>query len=433
MVSMLKYKASVLVVDDDPALVTLTRHKLIQKGYEVLTAQNGKDALAIVNSEYPDLIISDVEMPGLDGLELCKIIKEDPKLTTIPFMLVTSYANTENILHGIEAGADNYITKPYDDETLFMKVEELLSNPPVPLANSGTQEVLVEGETYTIRNEPAHLINLLISAYKNALAQNIRMEKTHAEMNAMNLELELTKKEHEELLQNIFPEKVAKSLLAYGNVQPERYEDVTILFTDFDGFTTVVPTISPEELIESLSFYFDNFDIISTDNKMLKIKTIGDSYMAAGGIPERNVTHPIDTVLTALQLLQFVQFQQNRTSKNIPYWPIRIGIHTGEAVVGVIGKQRFAYDIWGNAVNIASRMEEYGQSGEINISQSTYDRVHHFFDCEARGEIEVKNMGKIPMYFVKRIKQEFSEDEDGFAPNKLFIREYNVITRSQND
>jgi CheY-like chemotaxis protein len=428
---MLKDKASVLVVDDDPALVTLTRHKLIQKGYEVLTAQNGNDALAIVKSEYPDLIISDVEMPGLDGLELCRTIKADPKLTTIPFMLVTSYANTENILHGIEAGADNYITKPYDDETLFMKVKELLTNPPVPLANSETQEILVEGNTYTIRNEPAHLINLLISAYKNALAQNIRMEKTHAEMNAINLELELTKKEHEELLQNIFPEKVAKSLLAYGNVQPERYEDVSILFTDFDGFTTVVPKITPEKLIESLSFYFDNFDIISSDNKMLKIKTIGDSYMAAGGIPERNVTHPIDTVLTALQMLQFVRFQHERSNPKVPYWPIRIGIHTGEAVVGVIGKQRFAYDIWGNAVNIASRMEEYGQTGEINISQATYERVKNFFDCELRGEVEVKNMGKMPMYFVRRIKEEFSEDEEGFTPNKLFIREYNVITRVQ--
>ncbi len=207
------------------------------------------------------------------------------------------------------------------------------------------------------KNEPAHLVNLLLSAYKNALAQNLRMERAQSEMNAINLELELTKKEHEELLRNIFPDKVAKSLLAYGTVQPERYEDVTILFTDFDGFTGIVRELTPEDLISSLSHYFDNFDVFSADNKLLKIKTIGDSYMAAGGIPEKNATHPIDAVLSALQMQRFVSYQKDRDPSKHPYLPLRIGIHTGETVVGVIGKERFAYDMWGNAVNIASRME----------------------------------------------------------------------------
>ena len=432
MVSMLKDKACVLVVDDDPALVTLTRHKLIQRGYEVITAQNGLDAIEIARKEYPDLIISDVDMPIMTGYELCSKVKNDSRLNKIPFMLVTSFANSENLMKGIEAGADNYITKPYDDTTLLSKVEDLLLNPPVPPASAETQIVNIEGKNYNIRTDYVHLLNLLLSTYRNALAQNSRLAKVQAGLNASNLELELTKKEHEDLLYNIFPSKVAKSLLAYGTVAPERYEDVTIMFTDFDGFTTGVQSLSPEQLIQALSYYFDTFDKISDDHKLLKIKTIGDSYMAASGLPERNVTHAIDAVLAALKMIQFVQDHKNKSSSPIPYWPLRIGIHSGEAVVGVIGEKRFAYDMWGNAVNLASRMEACSENNSINITHETYEKIRPFFECEARGEMEVKHMGSIPMYFVKRILPEYSEDEDGYLPNRLFVREYNYLNRTQN-
>ena len=428
---MIETKPRILVVDDYPALVTIIRHKLLQQGYEVLTAQNGQDALELVETEFPDLVISDVEMPLVDGYELCRRIKETPKLRSIPVILVTSRIEAGSLMKGIEAGADNYLTKPYDDATLFSKVSELLSNPIAVSDVDETVSVTVEGEQYNVKADYGHLVSLLISTYKNALGQNSRLEKMQTGLNAANKELELTKNEHEELLQNIFPKKIADSLLAYGTVTPERYEDATFLFTDFDGFSKVVPDLSPEALINSLSFYFDKFDEFMSQHNLIKIKTIGDSYMAAGGIPERNKTHPVDVALAALKMKFFVTNLQDSTPDSIPFFPIRIGINTGHSVVGVIGKQRFAYDVWGESVNLASRMEHYSDSNSINISQNTYERIKNLFDCEARGEIEAKNIGKVPMYFLNRIKPDYSDDEFGIIPNRLFIREYNFLAKAK--
>ncbi|WP_103665398.1 adenylate/guanylate cyclase domain-containing response regulator [Gracilimonas amylolytica] len=426
---MLETKPRILVVDDHPALVTLTRHKLIQKGYEVLTAQNGEDALELARTEYPDLILSDVEMPVMDGFELCERIKKDSRLNKIPLILVTSMVTTEYIMRGIEAGADNYLTKPYDDDTLYTKIKELLQNPPPPVSEVSTVEVNIEGKTYNILADYSHLVNLLISTYKNTLAQNNQLSEMQSGLNAANKELEITKQEHEELIHNIFPEKIAENLLAYGTVTPERYEDSTIMFTDFVGFTKVVPDLSAEQLIESLSFYFDKFDDFTAQHNMIKIKTIGDSYMAAGGLPDRNSTHPVDAVLTALKIVDFVRDFSKKSLSETPYLPIRIGVHTGKAVVGVIGKKRFAYDMWGETVNLAARLEQHSDENQINISETTYQRVKDFFECEPRGDIETKYMGKVPMYFVKRIKPDYSEDDEGMFPNRLFVREYNSISR----
>lgn len=431
---MLETKPRILVVDDHPALVTLTRHKLIQQGYEVLTAQNGQDALELSRTEYPDLILSDVDMPRMTGFELCERIKKDSRLNKIPIILVTSMVTTDHIMKGIEAGADNYLTKPFDDETLYSKIEHLLVNPPAPASETETVELNIEGKTYNVQADYSHLVNLLISTYKNTLAQNNQLSKVQSGLNATNKELELTKQEHEELIHNIFPEKVAENLLAYGTVTPERYQDSTIMFTDFVGFTKVVPKLKPEQLIESLSFYFDEFDDITAKHNLIKIKTIGDSYMAAGGLPNRNHTHPVDAILAALKITDFVRTYGERNHNNeTPYLPIRIGVHTGKAVVGVIGKKRFAYDIWGETVNLAARLEEHSEDNAINISEATYTRVKDFFECEARGEIDTKYTGKVPMYFVKRIKPELCEDEEGLFPNRLFIREYNSMARKHEN
>lgn len=429
---MLETKQRILVVDDYPALVTITRHKLLQHGYEVITAQNGKDAYDLVEKELPDLVITDVEMPLMDGYELCKKMKAHHTLRTIPVILVTSRIEAFSLMKGIEAGADNYLTKPYDDNTLFSKISELLSNPIAVSDVSETVEVSIEGQHFNIKADFSHLVNLLVSTYKNTLGQNTRLEKMQSGLNATNQELQLTKKEHEGLLQNIFPKKIADSLLAYGTVSPERFDDSTFVFTDFEGFSKIVPDLSPEKLIESLSFYFDKFDEFMEQHNLIKIKTIGDSYMAAGGIPERNNTHAIDAVLVALKMKFFVSNLRESLPDSIPYFPLRIGINTGSSVVGIIGKKRFAYDVWGEAVNLAARMEQNSEEDSINISQHTYDRVKDFFVCEPRGEIEAKNMGRVPMYFLSRIKPELSEDSFGLLPNRLFIRDYNFLAKSNS-
>lgn len=426
---MIDTKFRILIVDDYPALVTLMRHKLIQRGFEVITAQNGEDAFELVNSEHPDLVISDVEMPVIDGYELCRKIKSDFSLTQIPVILITSLVTSESLLKGISAGADNYLTKPFDDDTLFTKINDLLNQSTVPFNEREEVEVFVEGKKYEIKADYNHLINLLVSTYKNTLAQNIELASVKQKLNTINENLAYSKKEHEELLQNIFPPNVAESLLAYGNVTPERYDDVTIMFTDFNGFTKVVPNLTPEELINSLSFYFDKFDEIASRHNLVKIKTIGDSYMAAGGLSERNKTHPVDMILTALEINQFMDEAKDNRPEKVPYFPLRIGINTGRTVVGVIGKKRFAYDIWGDAVNMASRMEQHAEESSINISEVTYQRVKDFFECSHRGKIEVKNMGEVSMYNIQRIIPEYSEDKEGFLPNRLFVRQYNQLNR----
>ena len=363
-----KYK--ILVVDDHPALVTLIKHKLIHRGFDVNTAQNGEDAFELIESNCPDLVISDVEMPVFDGYELCGKIKESESYNHIPVILVTSLVTTDSLMKGISAGADNYLTKPYDDQTLFTKINELLKKPLSKTIDREVVTVNVDGKDYSIKADLEHLTNLLVSTYKNTLAQNVELESVKQKLKAINQELELSKNEHQDLLQNIFPNKVAESLLAYGTVTPERFESVSIMFTDFDGFSKVVPNLSPEELIQSLSFYFDKYDEFAEENNLIKIKTIGDSYMAVGGLPEKNTTHPIDTVLTALKMKSFMNQIERNKDNSITCFPLRIGIHTGSAVVGVIGKKRFAYDIWGNAVNLASRMEQNADQGYINISES---------------------------------------------------------------
>lgn len=425
-------KNRILVVDDHPALVTLTRHKLVQKGYEVITAQNGSCALELALREYPDLIISDVEMPLMDGFDLCKGVKAHPELKKVPVILVTSMVKTDHVMKGIVAGADNYLTKPYDDNTLFAQVEELLNNAALPALKESEElvEITIEGKIYQVKNNFSKIIHLFLSTYKNTLAQNQRLDRIQNEYNNANQELQMAKKEHEDLLQNIFPKNVAESLIAYGNVSAERFDDVSIMFTDFDDFSKVVPKLSPEELIECLSHYFDEFDEITERFNLTKIKTIGDSYMAAAGLPDRNETHPIDTILAALNIQKFISGKEKLGNSKHPFFRVRIGIHTGPAVVGVIGKRRFAYDMWGEAVNLASRMEQNSANDQINITEETYNRVKEFFVCEPRGDIEAKNIGSVTMYFVKRIKPEFSEDEAGFEPNRLFIKNYNVLSRT---
>ncbi|MBP9886353.1 MAG: adenylate/guanylate cyclase domain-containing protein [Leptospiraceae bacterium] len=229
------------------------------------------------------------------------------------------------------------------------------------------------------------------------------------------------------LLLNILPEKVAEELKHKGEVTPVLYESVSIIFSDFKGFTRIAEKMKPEELVKELDGYFFQFDEIVKRYNLEKLKTIGDSYMCVGGIPIQNSTHAIDACLAALEILEFMkQMKEIKTAIGIPYWELRLGIHSGPVVGGVIGKTKFAYDIWGDTVNTASRMESSGDVSRVNISEETYELIKDFFDCEYRGEVDAKNKGKVKMYFVNSIKSELSVDGNGRVPNDKF----NLIYRN---
>ncbi len=213
-----------------------------------------------------------------------------------------------------------------------------------------------------------------------------------------NIELEEEKNKSRKLLLNILPEETADELMNSGKASSRRYDSATVLFADFVGFTSKSELLQPEELINRIDVYFTAFDHIAEKHNIEKIKTIGDAYMAVGGLPVANQTHAADAVEAALEMLHFVNEQK---LKSPDAFDIRIGIHTGTLVAGVVGRHKFQYDIWGDTVNVASRMEQSSEPGKINISGDVYQLIGQKYKCFGRGPIEVKNKGKIEMFFLE--------------------------------
>ena len=215
-----------------------------------------------------------------------------------------------------------------------------------------------------------------------------------------NIIIEAERKRSDDLLLNILPEETAFELKHNGKVKAKRFESVTVLFTDFEGFTQYAENLDPEKLVESIDYYFSKFDAIIEKYQLEKIKTSGDSYMCAGGLPFETTDHPLKILPAAKEILDFVDQSFIDNPLQQTRFKIRIGINTGPVVAGVVGTKKFAYDIWGDTVNIASRMESNSIPGRINISENTYQCIKDFFDCEYRGEVDVKNRGMMKMYFV---------------------------------
>ena len=267
------------------------------------------------------------------------------------------------------------------------------------------------------------LIFFIYRSYRTKQNANVELKAKNDIISRSNLALEVARQRAENLLLNILPQPVAEELKTNGVASVNSFKRVSILFSDFEGFTQIAAKMSSGELIEELNTCFTAFDEIIERNHLEKIKTLGDGYMCAGGVPDPNTANPVDAVLAGLQMEAYIRKRKTKKlAKGINYWGCRIGINTGPVKAGVIGSSKFAYDIWGNAVNIASRMENSGQADKINISENTYQLIKDFFDCTCRGEIEAKNGLILKMYFVHRIKPAFSSDEEGLYPNDHFLK-----------
>ncbi len=333
----------ILVVDDDADNIKVVCNYLKNENpnYKLLRANNGANALKIIALDIPDLILLDWQMPVMNGLETLKHLKANVIHKDITVIMLTGESADEKLTEAFEAGVLDYIKKPVS------KLE-------------------------------------LIARVKSALALTKAQKRT------------------EELLRHILPNDVAEELKLTGKVTPHPYEKVSVMFTDFKGFSSITKEMQPIEVIERLNQVFLMMEQITTKYQLEKIKTIGDAYMCAGGLPITNDTNPEDTVNAALEIQEAMQIYKNeQIAKGEPYFECRIGIHTGKVVAGVIGKTKFAYDIWGSAVNAASRMESAGEAGQVNISETTYRFIKDKFHCEYRGKSPVKNLGEMEMYFVK--------------------------------
>ncbi len=239
--------------------------------------------------------------------------------------------------------------------------------------------------------------------------------------------LEEEKEKTEKLLLNILPREMADELKNQGKAKARNYRQATVMFTDFKGFTRLAENYSPQELVAELDSYFIKFDEIVNKYNVEKIKTIGDAYMCAGGVPIRNKSNAIDTTLAALEIQRAMkELKEIKEEKNEEAWQIRIGLHSGDLIAGVVGIKRFAYDIWGDTVNVAAHMESAGEVGKVNVSETTYEAIAEFFETEYRGKVKAKNKGEIDMYFVHGIKPELSENEDGVTPNEAFWHYVNL-------
>jgi class 3 adenylate cyclase len=245
-------------------------------------------------------------------------------------------------------------------------------------------------------------------------------------INKRTEDLIIEKEKTETLLANVLPKSTASEIMEKGKATKIKYNFVTVLFSDIQGFTKIAEETNPEVLIDELDKFFFYFDSVVEKYGIEKIKTIGDAYMCAGGIPEKNRTNPVEIILAALEMKTYMtRLKQTSELEGMKFWDIRIGIHTGTVVAGVVGQKKLSYDIWGDTVNTASRMESSGEAGKINISGTTYEFVKDFFACEYRGKMPVKYKGEVEMYFVNGIVPELSDEEGG--PNRKFIVKMQII------
>jgi adenylate cyclase len=255
------------------------------------------------------------------------------------------------------------------------------------------------------------LLNLRFARRQYSLEQII---------NKRTEDLIIEKEKTEELLANVLPRNTASEIMEKGKATKIKYNFVTVLFSDIQGFTKIAEEMNPEMLIDELDKFFFYFDSVVEKFGIEKIKTIGDAYMCAGGIPEKNRTNPVEVILAALEMKAYMnKLKMTSEIEGMKYWDIRIGIHTGTVVAGVVGQKKLSYDIWGDTVNTASRMESSGEAGKINISGTTYEFVKEFFSCEYRGKMPVKYKGELEMYFVNGIVPELSDEKGN--PNRKFL------------
>lgn len=369
----------ILCIDDERVILNGLQGQLGREfgsSYAIELAESGEEAIDLVNEligagNYIPVVISDQMMPGIKGHELLRRIHEiSPETYTV---LLTGYSDLEAVTEAVNhANLYRYITKPWEGNDLILTVREAIKG-----FNQGRQL-----ETQ----------NKLLDRHNKEL-ELLVAERTQ--------ELQQEKRKSDELLLNVLPEEIAKELKEKGEATPRNYEMVTVLFSDFQEFTRMATEVSPQELIHTLNECYSAFDDIIDRHNLEKIKTIGDAYMCAGGLPTENATNAIDAVAAACEIQQWVaEWNSGRVANGKYNWDVRIGIHTGKLIAGVIGKKKFAYDVWGDAVNIAARMESTGEIGKVNISNATYELVKDKFPCTYRGKIEVKGKGEIDMYFV---------------------------------
>ncbi|NJP07257.1 MAG: response regulator [Chloroflexaceae bacterium] len=340
----------ILVVDDNRLNRIKLSRSLEQQGHRVALAENGLQTLEMVRAEAFDLVLLDIMMPEMDGYEVLARMKRDSALRDIPVIVISALDELESAVRCIEMGAEDYLPKPFDP--------------------------------------------VLLRARLNASLEKKRLRDQEQ---AYLRQLQIEQEKSERLLLNILPAPIAERLKQGQQIIADSFTDVTVLFADIVGFTTLASQMPPTELVILLNDIFSTFDQLAEEHQLEKIKTIGDAYVVVGGLPMPRADHAEAIANMALDMQQAItQFRVADTQS----LSIRIGIHTGPVVAGVIGTRKFSYDLWGDTVNTASRMESHGVSGSIQVTPETYERLHERYLFEPRGCIPVKGKGELMTYLL---------------------------------
>jgi adenylate cyclase len=369
-------QASILVVDDKPDNVRLLSTILTEQGYQVRKALNGQRAIATVQEFPPTLILLDVMMPEMNGYEVCAKLKSSPKTCSIPVIFLSALDDASDKVKAFDVGAVDYITKPFQDKEVLARVANQLT--------IKSQQQLLQEQTKQLEE--------LVGCLQDEIKER--------EMVEVALRIAQTKSDH--LLLNILPAAIVENLKKGEGSPAERFDSATVLFADIVGFTSIAARISPLELVNFLNQIFSRFDQLTEKHGLEKIKTNGDAYMVAGGLPVPRPDHAEAIADMALDMQAAIADFQTDT---IEPFQIRIGINTGPVVAGVIGIKKFSYDLWGDTVNVASRMESHGLPGCIQVTTAVYEQLKHCYVFEERGAIAVKGKGETIAYLLTAKKQ----------------------------
>ncbi|MBD2311402.1 response regulator [Desertifilum sp. FACHB-1129] len=349
-------RGHVLVVDDVETNRELLARRLRRQGHTVTIAENGIQALELLRSQPFDLVLLDIMMPQMDGFEVLEQLKADSELRYLPVVMISALDDLDSVVRCIELGAEDYLFKPFNPILLQARIRACL-------------------EKKRLRDQE--------QAY---------LEKLQAEQ-----------EKSEKLLLNILPQAIADRLKQGKSTIADSFADVTVLFADIVGFTKLAAQLDPTELINLLNDVFSVFDNLADLHGLEKIKTIGDAYMVVGGLPTPKANHAEAIAEMALDMQDAVSNVKTKTGEA---FSIRIGIHTGPVVAGVIGQKKFTYDLWGDTVNIASRMESHGVAGAIQLTTTTFELLRDRYLFQKRGTIFVKDKGEMTTYLLLGKKAE---------------------------
>jgi adenylate cyclase len=344
--------ARLLAVDDDALNRDMLVRRLHKLGYEVTEAADGREALAKLKDGNYDLVLLDILMPDLDGFQTLECMKADPRLKHLPVIMLTALDDVESTVRCIEAGAEDYVPKPFSPVILRARITASL-------------------EKKRLRDQ------------EQAFLAQLQVERTKSER----------------LLLNVLPKAIAERLKAGQRTIVDSFIDSTVLFADIVGFTRISAKQSPQRTVQLLNDIFSSFDRIAEQLELEKIKTIGDAYMLVSGVPVIRNDHAEACAIAAFEMLEAMRAFNRRHQLE---WAIRIGMNSGPVVAGIIGTRKFAYDLWGDTVNIASRMESHGQPGQIQVSEVTKKLLASKYDFEPVGVIPIKNSQAMPTYLLQR-------------------------------